>query len=575
MKKIFLFLFLFLFLFVSGVSAKTNSGVLYTQYWREAGVNVFAKSNANESMDYQGWQVKSTSDDNIYYCIEPEVYMQNLSNGKGSTHVIYDNKSSIISNSRLNENTFKRVNLLAYYGYQYKNHDNKKWYGITQVMIWNLLRKDLHWSFKTSRYGSVNNNLFVNEVKELNDLVDSHYVVPNFSDKTIVVNEEYTFVDSNNVLDNFDVGLDNDNIRIFKDGNKLIVRGLKEGNTKITLTKKMLSDTKFLLFSGGNLQDLVTRGKVDPVSFSFNVNVVMGKVVVSKVDEDGNIISSDNPSKVLYNLYDENDNLVEEVLFDEDKKTILVPFGKYYFKEINAPMGYMLDDKKIYFTIDNNNINLELKFVDKIISSEVEIFKYKDGPLEDLSLEENAKFLITGKDFSKEVVTDKNGYVKFSLPFGKYKVEQINGEEGYNLVSSFIINVTDGKKMSYNLINYRPSEVIIKKVDKSDNRALGDAVIGLYNEEGLIYKSVTDKDGLMIISDLEKGHYYLMEEKAPLGYIRDASKHYFDVLEDGKLINIEISNEKFVMPDTYKSCDFSYLFLGFIILGFVLLRKYD
>lgn len=56
--------------------------------------------------------------------------------------------------------------------------------------------------------------------------------------------------------------------------------------------------------------------------------------------------------------------------------------------------------------------------------------------------------------------------------------------------------------------------------------------------------------GVYIMNDLRYNGYFIHEKSAPDGYIKDDGYHYFEITEDGMLIDLEISNEKIPEPET-------------------------
>ena len=108
------------------------------------------------------------------------------------------------------------------------------------------------------------------------------------------------------------------------------------------------------------------------------------------------------------------------------------------------------------------------------------------------------------------------------------------------------------------------------KQDLSNDEALPNTLIEIYNAETdeLVFSGRTDKDGKIVIKDLEYGKYYILEKEAPEGYTLNDEKMYFEILEDGKVVKANMKDEKIVeVPDTFKN---DYLMLGMsslIIVG--------
>lgn len=554
MKK--LILIIFLFLIITPVMAKTNEGLLYEEYWQTSKVGVFAESSTG-TMDYNGWMVKSTTDNNIYYCIEPESYMVSKEEAEYNSHTIYEGTNNIINNSRLTKDTYKKVSLLAYYGYKYKGHEDKKWYGITQTLIWRELRNDISWSFKESRYGSVNNNLYKNEVNELKTLVNNHYQTTSFTNKeiTIVENDTITIKDTNNVLENFTITQDNDNIEITKNNNELLIKGLKEGTTKITMTKKSNITNNITLFSGKTLQDMLTRGKVDDVEATFTINIIKGELLLTKVDkETNNKIPQGDATLVgaTYGIYQEQ-KLIKEIIFDETLEYKLnLPAGTYKIKELKAPLGYKLDEEIYEITINSNNKKIELILQDYVIKAELEIIKEKGGSGEQFTKESNAEFLITNnKNINEIIKTNEEGIAKITLPYGKYQITQIKGEDGYEFIEPYEIELKDEAKITNTLQNLRKSKVKFIKKDIDTKEYLPNTKISIYKEDNTLYfEGITNEKGIIEIENMPTGKYYIKELIAPPGYIINYEKQEFEILKNGEVIEIIMTNKKFEMPNT-------------------------
>ena len=148
-----------------------------------SGFTVFADEGL-DLMDYNSWIIKSSIDNRVYYCIEPETKLDGSSKG---SHSMITGDKNIVNNSKLTTSKFDKIKLIAYYGYGYKDnnvdHTSKKWYGITQVMIWRIMRPNLTWTFKSSRNASPNKNLYIKEVAEINKLVKEHLVKSSFASK--------------------------------------------------------------------------------------------------------------------------------------------------------------------------------------------------------------------------------------------------------------------------------------------------------------------------------------------------------------------------------------------------------
>lgn len=551
MRKMFLILLFFtVFLEVDAVS---YNGKLYEVHHPNSGFTVFASESLG-FMDYNSWIIKSSVDNRVYYCIEPETKLDGASKG---SHSMITGDKNIISNSKLTTSKFEKIKLIAYYGYGYKDnnvdHTNKKWYGITQVMIWRIMRPDLTWTFKSSRNASPNKNLYSKEVAEINKLVKEHLVKPSFASKKykIKLGESMDINDTNKVLFNYNLVSSLKNIKVTRNGNNLKITAIKIGSDKLTYKKSSRTTESFALFASSSYQDIISVGNPSIPSFSFDVEVTGGTVRLNKIDSLNNSFKAQGDAKLvgaIYEVFDLNGKSVGKITInDKGFGELFLDYGSYKIKEVKAPVGYKLNDKVYDIVIDKEHLNIDIDVSDDVINGKIIIKKKKGGTGEELVAENNACFEIkdSSSNFVSKICTDNNGVVSATLPYGKYSISQISGADGYNFVKDFVVNVTDEKEYIYELENLRPSKVIFTKVDKSLNLKLSDAFIEVYDSnDKMVFSGKTDENGMLEFDNVKIGKYYLIEKIAPKHYKLSLDKIYFDVDSDGKIIDVEISNER-------------------------------
>lgn len=539
------------------VNAENNKGMLYEVYWQSSGVNVFAKDTLTGAMDYNGWMIVSSYDDKVYYCIEPELEMYNSSNAINGAYTIYRGED-ISSNSRLTKEMAERVKLLAYYGYKYKGHTDKKWYGITQVMIWQTVIKNASgnyknttWSFKDSRYGNVNDNLYKNEVAELEKLVSNHRKKPSFDNTLVSLNigQTITIKDDNKAISNFVLSKSN-LVDINENGDELIITGKNIGRDTINLTNDIGLRTSYELYTS-SMQDVISRGEVTYINSKFDVEVLGGVVTLFKKDKDSKTTEAQGDATLLnskYNIYDMEDNLVKEIVIDKQGKEVSLPFGDYKIKEEIPPLGYTKSDKEYEFSLSKENDKISLDLYDLVIKGTHVINKSKGGAGEEFTSEVGAVFKVVnmkGEEVGK-IKTFKRGVGTINLPYGKYKIIQEIGAEYYAYVEEYEINIDqDGIEIEVDLNNIKYSKLVFTKTDYSTNEALPDTLIEIYKEDDtLIYRGKTDKDGKIELPNLEIGKYYILEKEAPKYYKINEEKMYFEVLKHGEIIKCNMQDEK-------------------------------
>lgn len=551
MKRMFLVL-LFFIIFLE-VDAASYNGKLYEVHHPNSGFTIFADEGLN-LMDYNSWMIKSSVDNRVYYCIEPETKLDGSSKG---SHSMITGDKNIINNSKLTTSKFDKIKLIAYYGYGYKDnnvdHTAKKWYGITQVMIWRIMRPDLTWTFKSSRNASPNKSLYSKEVAEINKLVKEHLAKPSFASKKykIKLGESIDINDTNKVLSNYNLVSSSKNIKVTRNGNKLKITAIKIGSDKLTYKKSSRTSESFALFASSNYQDIISVGNPSIPSFSFDVEVTGGTVKLNKIDSLNNSFKAQGDAKLagaIYEVFDLNGKSVGKITInDKGFGELFLDYGSYKIKEVKAPVGYKKNDKVYDVVIDKDHLNVDIDVSDEVINGKIIIKKKKGGTGEELVSESNACFEIkdSSSNFVSKMCTNTDGVAFATLPYGKYSISQISGADGYNFVKDFNVNVALEKEYVYELENLRPSKVIFTKVDKSLDLKLSDAFIEVYDyNDKMVFSGKTDDDGMLIFDNVKIGKYYLIEKVAPKYYKLSLDKVYFDVDSDGKVIDVEISNER-------------------------------
>ena len=87
------------------------------------------------------------------------------------------------------------------------------------------------------------------------------------------------------------------------------------------------------------------------------------------------------------------------------------------------------------------------------------------------------------------------------------------------------------------------------------------------DEAVLIYEGYTDADGKIIIKNLFKGKFYLVESEAPEGYILNNEKMLFEIKDNGEIVKAEMTNEKEVIIDVPKtSSNSNLIFISLLLL---------
>jgi len=150
-------------------------------------------------------------------------------------------------------------------------------------------------------------------------------------------------------------------------------------------------------------------------------------------------------SNVKIEIYTENnERIYQDVTNNEGKMTLTnIPIGKYYYQEITAPDGYLIDNEKHYFEIKENNETITEELINEPIKGIFEFTKTDyntNKPLANTIVEiysEEGELL-----YSKE--TNEEGKIIINnLPYGKYYFIEKVAPKGYTL---------DNKKYYFEII---------------------------------------------------------------------------------------------------------------------------
>ncbi|RKA27988.1 hypothetical protein DYZ85_00771 [Listeria monocytogenes] len=147
---------------------------------------------------------------------------------------------------------------------------------------------------------------------------------------------------------------------------------------------------------------------------------------------------------------------------------------------------------------------------------------------------------------SKTVVTDANGIAELvGIPEGtQVKISELLAPSGYHNigeVKTTIIRPSETTELIFNN-NKQMGTVKLTKTGQefgasmpNDNYTLKDALYGIYNSSNeRVGELITDEKGYAESNSLSLGQYYLLEEKAPSGYLLSEEKLPFEIKYAGQ-----------------------------------------
>lgn len=505
--------------------------------------------------------ITRNSDGSFVYCIEPGTPVSD-----GAVYPGQDFDQSYVG--QMTQEQWRRITLLAYYGYGYGNHTDIHWYTVTQYLIWQTVPHGYDIYFTDSLNGN-RITKYTNEINELNRLVEEHNISPNITNDTIdmVIGDTVELTDSNNVLNKFEV-VDTDNVSASISGNTLSITANDVGDGSVTISKR---DKNYshpaIIYYHPTSQDLMMRGAYDPIDVNLKIEIVGGKVSVKKVDMDTGLGIAQGDATLdgaVYGIYDLEGNRVGEVISKGGEyvtSDYLPSLGTFFLKEEKSSTGYELNETKYFFNITKDDLYPEVDVTEKVIERDLKIFKvYASDETGFLTGEPNVTFDIYLKSTGEKVTsitTDENGYATATLPYGTYTVRQVSSTEDHEMVEDFEIVVNEySEDPIYKLLANAEITARLKviKIDSETGNTIPVAGIKfkIFDVENNEYVcQVTDKEqcvfetndeGILLTPlPLESGIYRLEEQDQKLdGYLWNEEALTFAIGDDSTLINDDV-----------------------------------
>ena len=459
MKKIILLLFLFCFS-VSRVWA------VYFYYGDSLVPNMYMVRNSGSAAESSAvYLVKRVDTKEYAYCIEPLTFLN-----RDSNYIEYNYNNPGFN---LSDEIIKKINLIAYYGYEYPTHDDIAWYGVTQYLIWKTIYPTYAFYFADARFGNMVNT-YDSMVLELMNLVDKDLKGLDLKDSyDLKTGKEYILLE-NDLLNNYEIeNANNLDIKIID--NKLVVKSLKSGDYSIKLKHKNWRFNHYFLYDSADAQDLFISGHID-TEYSINLSFEDTKLTIYKVDSDYPKYGNFKTDGAIYNLYDSANKLVASSEVRDSKMEFILPLGIYYLEEVKPSLGFKLNLEKEKINLDKE---MEYTTYEDRDYKHVKIHKQYNIKKE-LYDEEGAIFDLYLDDTKiEELTTNDKGIIEIDLPYGNYKLIQVGGIDGYNFSTDykFIID-SNYKDDTIELINYKKEvlgdKTIIIKYEDVPNTYLDD-----------------------------------------------------------------------------------------------------
>lgn len=475
------------------------------------------------------------------------------------------NSTSDFSISTLTNEQCNYIKSISYFGYEYKEHNDIKYYMAAQELIWEYITDvDVKWSNAPGNKEDINIEEFKETITTLINREKEKKLEFNNEGQAYKVGEEIILEETNNLLNEYEIVSTNESQLTIED-NKLIIKiANKIRKEEIEFKRKQYYNHESKLYYYDTSKKLISNGNytIDLETLTLNIEGATIEAEVKQLYEGYDINSIDAKLEgAVYELYDENNKLVGTYTSDKSGKFKVdnLLLGKYYFKQIKASEGYILNEelKEITLVKPTNKITLEEKLI-----SNLYVIDKKYGSNGNYYPEMFITFCVYDSrgEFYRYILTDRDGTRNVRLPYGIYKIVQDNAREGYAKADDFIIEVKEPIKgdIYYNLITEKiktTANVIsidektqeqiklngfsYKIKNKKENTYL--------NKDGNILFKSNDKGELLIPFDLEYGNYVIEQLSTPTGVVINEKEIEFSINSDTA---VELPNGNFVSTVT-------------------------
>lgn len=251
-----------------------------------------------------------------------------------------------------------------------------------------------------------------------------------------------------------------------------------------------------------------------------------------------------------FSVFDNNNNLIGTIKTDKNGKgKIKIPKnGTYYLKEITAPNGYELDSSlipvKVISSFEKETI-IKVNIPNKKSKFYIEVLKLDEKTRVPI---ENVEFNVfdSKSNLIGTITTDALGKTLIEVPeTGIYILRETKVPEPYqidtNPISINVIKSDELVTIIKRVITNIPKEFYIEilKQDEDSKIPLKDAEFEVRDSNNKVIGTlIIDKSGIDKIKVPSAGLYYLIETKAPAGYLLNPSPIDIEIMDDGKIITI-------------------------------------
>ena len=349
----------------SQVSADTITWQQSTDAWSE-GMMHFERDGRESRSKY----VVLRLNDRVVFCLDPWTpVVEDADYDYNESKYTKDVTNLGEANVPIDEATFRRLELIAYYGY-YGSTDKRDWRAVmTQALIWNEM------GYTPKQFtGDLTMTDFENFKAEVMEKVNNHQAFTSWNGSTQQIQKGQTIElkDENNVIQKLSIPSTQDGYTFSLNGNVLSITATEDAPKESKTFTFTSADTSYegaslVWFKSGSQtvgEFKIKNGNIGSVSLSIlptptpptppvaDANEAEGAFYLRKTNTD-----KEGLAGVEFEVFQIKADGSESSIgkFKTDKDGLLtvegLEAGKYYVREVKAADGYKLSDKKIDFNI--------------------------------------------------------------------------------------------------------------------------------------------------------------------------------------------------------------------------------
>lgn len=259
----------------------------------------------------------------------------------------------------------------------------------------------------------------------------------------------------------------------------------------------------------------------DIANLTVKENIIEGKIKITKQDSENKSCKAQGDATLIgakFGVYDKSNQLVDTIIIGDDCTATSkdLPYGKYTIKEIDPSTGYLLNTKIYNAEVKQQSEVVKITVEETVIKGKIKILKFDKDNENQIAIGKatlvGAKYGVYNKDnklVDTLVIDDNIQAISNDLPYGKYKVKEIEPSTGYEKdpktydvtisQNGEVIRIDSYEKVIENFIS------ILKQYDYVDeNTTFLNAESGITFEifytDGRKYdKITTDKNGYATI----------------------------------------------------------------------------